>query len=217
MCFSATASFTAGAVLVPLGAWTLNRAWRSDRSYLALASFPLFLGIQQLFEGLLWLNLEGNPAINGRAAALGFLFFAYFLWPFFVSLSANLVERQRLRSRVFLLFTLLGLLIGTSLYVPLFIDPEWLTVSIEQGSILYSPVSIYDGYASRDTMRAIYAVIVALPLLFSSVAMLRLFGILIFASVVVSVLLFTYAFVSVWCFFAAILSVFILCILHRET
>ena len=54
MCFSATASFTAAAVLLPSGVLSVYRAWRGDRRYLALSALPLLFGLQQLFDGMVW-------------------------------------------------------------------------------------------------------------------------------------------------------------------
>ncbi len=62
----------------------------------------------------------------------------------------------------------------------------------------------------------IYAVIVVLALLLTSDRYVRYFGIIILTSVVVSKLLFDYAFISIWCFFAAVLSLYIIYMLHQH-
>lgn len=212
MCFSAPASFAAGALLTPVGVCTLALAWRHDRRYLALAAFPLLFGLQQSVEGGLWLTLTGDarPPPEAHALALGFLFFAYFLWPLLVPLAALQVERKRWRRRLFLLFTLFGGAFGALLYLPLLTGEERLSLDIVRGSILYRPVLLYDLLLSRTAVRVIYALIVAVPLLFTTVPALRLFGLLILASVVGSALFFAYAFVSIWCFIAAVLSLYVL-------
>jgi len=216
MCFSAPVSFAVSAVLIPIGALTVNFALQHDRRYLALAAFPLLFGIQQAFEGWLWIALGSDTGANLWPAAVGFLFFAYLLWPFLVPLAADRVEPQPERRRIFRGFALIGLLFGLSLYLPLLLQPDWLVVSISAHSILYEPVLIYDGYVSRTAVRVFYAVIVATPLLFSTVASLRLFGVLILVSVAISALFFVYAFVSIWCFFAAILSLYIIDVLKHS-
>ena len=216
MCFSATACFTTGAILVPTGIYTLMKAYRGDKSYLALAAFPLFFGLQQIIEGWLWLAFEQRVDLSIEITAIGYLFFAYFLWPFFVPLAALLVEKNNSRKVLFKIFSIIGFLFGASLYVPLLINPEWLSVTMAKGSILYQPALIYDGIVSRTAVRVFYAIIIAVPLLFSTVTSLRFFGILIFVSVAVSAVFFAYAFVSIWCFFAAILSAYIVYIIHSE-
>lgn len=216
MCFSATASFTAGAILIPAGLYSLNRAFRSDKSYLALAAFPLLFGIQQLFEGPLWLALEGQSGISITAMSNGFLFFAYFLWPFFVPLSALLIEKNKVRRSLFFTLSVVGFIFGATLYIPLLINPEWESVSLANHSILYDPALIYDGIVPRLAIKAFYATIVAISLLFSSVRTVQIFGVMIFLSVIGSAIFFMYAFVSIWCFFAAILSAYIIYIIRHE-
>ena len=217
MCFSATACFAAGAILVPTGLYTLRKAYKYDKRYLALAAFPLVFGLQQIIEGGLWLAHDQRVDLSVDLMAIGYLFFAYFLRPFFVPLAALLVEKNTKRRTIFIIFSLIGFLFGASLYVPLLINPEWLSVTMAKSSILYQPVLIYDGIVSRTAVRVFYAIIVAVPLLFSTVTSLRFFGILIFVSVAISAVFFAYAFVSIWCFFAAILSAYIVYIIHDET
>ena len=55
MCFSATASFTAGAALTAVGGLTVHKS--HGQIELPLALVPLLFGIQQLTEGVLWLSL----------------------------------------------------------------------------------------------------------------------------------------------------------------
>ena len=54
MCFSATASFSAGVVLIGLGTLTLRAA--SHPRELLLAAIPLLFGMQQVIEGAIWLT-----------------------------------------------------------------------------------------------------------------------------------------------------------------
>ena len=214
MCFSATASFVAGALLIPAGCYTIDRARRRDPAYLPIASFPLLFGIQQIIEGTLWLAIGGTPGVEVTTAALGFLAFAYFLWPFLVPLAAATVEPRPARRRVFIGLTVMGFAFGASLYLPLLINADWLEVSVLHDSILYEPRLVYDSFAPRSAVRLAYALIVAIPLLLSSITGVRVFGALILISVVGSALAFGYAFVSVWCFFAALLSLCVIAIVR---
>jgi len=147
--------------------------------------------------------------------AMGFLFFAYFLWPFYVPFSAHLIEKEAKRRSIFKVFTVVGFVFGAALYVPLLFNPDWLLVELAKSSILYKPVLLFDEVVSRTMVRVFYAIIIAIPLLFSSVKTLRIFGILIFSSVVFSAIYYNYAFVSIWCFFAAILSLYIAYIMYK--
>ena len=217
MCFSATASFLSAGLLVPGGTYATALALRHDRRYLPLATFPLLFGVQQFVEGGLWLALGGSTLIGVETAALGFLAFAYFLWPFYVPLAARSVEPRADRRRLFAILAVLGFALGASLYLPLLFHREWISVTLSKGSILYGPVLIYDGIVPRSLVRAVYALIVSLPLLFSSVDAVRVFGMLILFSVIGSAIAYAYAFVSIWCFFAALLSLVVFAIVRRAT
>ena len=215
MCFSASASFATAAVLVPVGVFAVTFALHNDKRYWALASFPLLFGAQQGIEGYFWLASVAEDAAGLRVSALGFLFFAYLFWLFFVPFAADRVEVQAQRKRLFRGFAFIGLMFGLSLYLPLLLYPDWLAVSIFRHSILYEPILIYDGIISRTTVRVVYAVIVSVPLLLSSVPSVRRFGVLVLVSVILSAVFFAYAFVSIWCFFAALLSLYVIVVLRE--
>ena len=72
MCFSATASFAASAVLITAGGASLSLAKPHQRLF---AAMPLLFGIQQAIEGLQWLQLDKGE--SSLLAGYGFLFFAY--------------------------------------------------------------------------------------------------------------------------------------------
>ena len=215
MCFSAAASFTTGGLLLPVGILCLRKAGDIERGYGPMASFPLLFGIQQVFEGLLWLSLGGNEAINGHTAALGYLFFAYFLWPFLVPLSAWRLERKYNRRRLFMLISLFGLAFGALLYVPLLLDQDTLQFRVVRSSIIYESTLLFDAVMPDSAGRVIYALLVAVPLLSSSVREVRVFGAIVLASMFISALVFEYAFTSIWCLFAALNSVYIVHLMNR--
>jgi hypothetical protein len=214
MCFNAAASLAATAVLIPAGLHTLNLAWRGGRRFLPLAAFPLLFGVQQGLEGALWLGLGDPltqilgtpPAASVRLVALGFLSFAFVLWPVLVPLAAYTVEPRPQRRRLFALLALLGAFGGLFIYLPLAIHPDWLRVGILEGSIRYEPKILFPALLSQPLGRGLYAMVVLVPLLASSETLLRRFGLLVLVSVVLSAIAYSYAFISVWCFFAALLS-----------
>ena len=68
MCFSATASFSAGAVLLGLGTLALKTASRPRE--LPFAAIPLLFAIQQLSEGVIWLTFRHEaPRLNSVISA----------------------------------------------------------------------------------------------------------------------------------------------------
>ncbi len=88
MCFSAEASFAAALFLAPCGVVTVGRALAYDKRLLGFACFPLFFGIQQVTEGIVWLGVATPSVGPVTSTALIFLFFAYWFWPVWVPASA---------------------------------------------------------------------------------------------------------------------------------
>ena len=210
MCFSATASFTAAAVLLPVAAYTIGTALKTDRRYLGFAIFPLFFGIQQVLEGGLWMEIGQADPAQSHLYALGFLLFAYFVWPFLVPFAAFLIEPRRNRRVVFLALSVFGLLLGLSLFAPLLFNPDWVPLRIVKHSIDYNSRLIWEGVVPYSVIRVVYACIVCLPLLFSSAKHIRIFGVIITLSVIAGFAFAHYAFTSVWCFMAALVSSYLL-------
>ena len=210
MCFSATASFTASAILLPVGLYSLNKAKQLDQPYWLFALYPLLFGIQQAFEGWLWLELDAGGGGNIRTPAWGFLFFSHLFWLAWVPLSCTFIETQAWKRKLFLSVTVAGTLLGLYLYVPAFVHEGWLRIDVVNGSILYNVGLLFEEHVSRFALRVLYAFIVLIPLLLSSQRLVRYFGVLILVSVIVAELIYTEVFISVWCYFAAVLSAYIL-------
>jgi hypothetical protein len=96
MCFSASASFTASAVLMPLGLYSTHLARTNKQpNYVPLALVPFFFGVQQFVEGLEWTALDqGRIEPLTTLAGLGFLFFAYCFWMIWIPWSAWSISRS---------------------------------------------------------------------------------------------------------------------------
>lgn len=218
MCFSAEASFAAGAILLPAGAYCARIALLTRPSYLALALVPAFFGLQQIAEGFVWVGLDHNDPALLVPAALVFLAFALGFWPFWIPLSVLLIEgRTRMRPPL-VVAALLGLTLGITLYVPLALNAEdWLRVTVAHHSIRYNP----DGLPAFDLLPddffdTMYAVTVLTPFFLASAdRRFVLFRWLMIISAAIAYVTFREAFVSVWCFFAALLSGY-LCFVFRQ-
>lgn len=180
-----------------------------------LRFFPLLFAVQQALEGRLWLAIGNENAQQSHWLALGFLFFAYVVWPFLVPFSTTLVEQRSNRRTMFLGLTFLGGALGLSLFVPLLMNPDWIPLTLERHSIDYNSRLIWDGILPQTVLRAVYAGIVCIPLLLSCEKSIRVFGVLITLSVIVGFLFAQYAFTSIWCFMAAIMSVYILFVIGQ--
>lgn len=210
MCFSATASFSAAAVLIPAGTYCVKKSLGLQKPYWVFALLPLMFGIQQVFEGLVWMAIEPGGGGTIRSAALGFVFFSHLFWLIWIPLSCYIVESCTIKKNIFLVFIFLGAAHGLLMYIPLWFRVDWLTVELVSQSIDYKATLLYDEYIPRIVVRAFYAFIILVPLLLASDRSMKIFGGIIAASVAISTVFFGYAFISIWCYFAAVLSLYIL-------
>jgi hypothetical protein len=218
MCFSASVSYGAAAVLVTTGLYAAHHASRLRQPYWVIGFAPIFFGIQQAFEGRVWQMVEAGGSGSALPFALGFLFFSHFLWLWWIPLSSYVIEQESNRRRVFLGTTLFGLLAGTLVYFTLLFNSDLVSVVIDEHHIIYDVSSPYRGPISIGIPpSALYAVIILVPLLFSSHRHIRIFGGLVVFSVVLASEAYGYAFVSVWCFFAAVLSLYLVYMIHQQT
>jgi len=72
MCFSASVSYSAAAVLVGTGVYAIQQARRLPPPYLMWALVPVLFGLQQAFEGRVWQELDAGNASAAVPFALGF-------------------------------------------------------------------------------------------------------------------------------------------------
>ena len=206
MSCSATVSFTLFGALVPAGIYAIARSRRSNRAWLPSAAAPLAFGIQQGFEGFVWLGIQGGNEARVSIASRGFLFFSHFFWLGWVPLSVWMIETNLVRKRVVATLAVIGFVYGLSIFLPSFLIGDWLAIEIVNQSLEYRTTLIYDGFVSRTALRLFYAAIVVSALLLSIDRRIQVFGALVAVSMVVTYAFFAYAFISIWCFFAAILS-----------
>jgi len=213
MCFSATASFTTGAMLIPLGMYCLKDSLSWNKNYIGFAAFPLAFGIQQLLEGFIWQYLDND--LDPHLPAHGFLFFSHFFWLFWVPFAALLVETREVKKKVLTGCLLIGFIFGVSMFLPFVLYDNWVSVSILNHSIIYKVNLIYDQFMTRQIIQFLYILIVVFPLLFSSLKVINYFGILILLSILMTSYYFEYAFVSVWCYFSAVLSAYLFFVIYQ--
>jgi hypothetical protein len=200
MCFSATASFTAGTALSAVGVLTLRKSKRKVE--LPLALIPLLFGIQQLTEGVLWLSLRRDLPTLQTWSTYTFSLFSHVLWPIFVPLAILLVETSRRRKAALGVFQVLGL--GVGLYLLYFLVRFGVTAQIHGRSIFYDSPHFYIG-----AVLVIYLLATCVSGLFSSHRCINYFGVLAFVLAIAAALVSLHTFVSVWCFYAAVLSLLI--------
>ncbi|MGB3240886.1 MAG: DUF6629 family protein [Geitlerinemataceae cyanobacterium] len=225
MCFSASASFTASALLIPTGIYCIRMALHrqtsselvQDREYLSVSCLPLFFGIQQAFEGLLWLGLDAQNLTEISFSALGFLFFSHFVWLAWIPFSAFALEHNPFKKKILYIVTTIGALYGVFLYFPLLLNRDWLAVRIANHSIDYQVRLIFHDFLRGQQVIWLYVFFIIFPLFVSSLRSLKILGVLILTSAFLTHLSFSYAFISVWCFFAALLSGYVFYMLQPES
>jgi hypothetical protein len=208
MCFSAGASFTAGAFLTVAGAATFMEARKPSQKL--FGAIPLIFGIQQLAEGCLWLTLQnGDHFILQKISTYIFLTSAVILWPVMIPLSVLLMEEKGKRRMI--LKILLGTGIALLLYYAYFLYFRKITPQILDCHIFYRNSS---PHSLMLPTFLIYLTVTLTPLFISSMKRMYLLGILMLLSCVVAVIFYTKFVTSVWCFFAAVISIVIFWILR---
>ena len=197
MCFSATASFSAGAILLGVGALTLKSA-RHPRELL-FAAIPLLFAIQQLSEGVIWLTFRYEaPQLNVVMTHV-YSFFSHVLWPAYVPVAVLLIEPPGRRRQALLVFVAAGLAVGAYLLYFLVAFP-----------VVSRPIGQHIEYVSPHffaaTTMTLYLLSTTLSPILSTHRMVKVFGVLALLSFAAAYLFYATWFISVWCFFAALLS-----------
>jgi len=207
MCFSATASFTAGFALSALGLATLALAPAPrDRAF---AAIPLLFGLQQLTEGALWLALQSDAPVLRSCLTAGFTGFAEVLWPLWAPLAVWLIEPEPRRRQAIALCGAAGVVVAMALLFGLVTD--FAPAELRDGHIFYG-LAHYNWF--RDThllvpLMALYVLATCVAPLLSSDRLVATFGAAVTASLVATFYAAAEYLVSVWCFFAALLSVLV--------
>ena len=218
MCFSASASFTAAALLMPLGLYCAFSSIGLKRShYLMLALVPFFFGLQQLVEGGVWLAMAANNEYWLRIFSVGFVFFSHFFWPFWIPISAYMLseDKRTIRAWVKLFLAAVGTISGILFFIPILMHPHAVQAEMCANSLQYSFNTIEHALYSTTIYRWLYVVLIVIPLLISRDHAVKVFGVLIAISVALTYVFYSYAFNSVWCFFCAVLSIYVLYLVRR--
>jgi len=217
MCFSAAVSFTVGAGLLIGGAYASHKALAINKKYLPVAMMPIFAGLQQLSEGMVWVGMTtGDPQLV-LWSALVFIFFTWFMWPFWIPLSVYVLEPpESRRKHLFFVFMLIGLGLGLVLYVPHLANPDWINVSINRDSLAYEGTMLLDFMLPRLTTNIIYLSLIIIPPLLSRYRHVKFFGLTLIAVVVVDFMFLRYAYISFFCLLAGLGTVHLIYIIVRN-
>ncbi|KAA0946268.1 MULTISPECIES: DUF6629 family protein [Pseudomonas] len=197
MCFSATASFTAGTLLLGIGTLVLRAARRPNE--LAFAAIPLLFAIQQLVEGVVWLTFNFDAPLLNTLMTHVYSFFSHVLWPAYIPLAVYMLEPPGRRRRALIPVVAIGAAVSTYLLYMLVVY-----------SVVSRPIGQHVEYDSPHFYAAavmlLYLVSTTVSPLLSTHRMVKVFGALALLSFGAVYYFYTAWFISVWCFFAALLS-----------
>ncbi len=198
MCFSATASFTAGAFLLGLGTMTIKSA--RERRELPFAAIPLLFAVQQLSEGVIWLTFTRDAPTVNTFMTYFYTFFSHVLWPVYVPIAVLLIEPPGPRRKALALFVAAGLGVGSYLFYILLAYP-----------VVSRPTGQHVEYLSPHFFAALsmtlYLLSTTVSLVLSSHRAVKVFGLLALLSFGAAWYFYATWFISVWCFLAALMSV----------
>ena len=198
MCFSLKVSLFSSACLFFVASFLLKKSPKNCLFYI-----PFFFAIQQLAEAGVWATFDYDWGLQWRNLfSYSFLFFAFIIWPVWIPYSFYKLERDKRHQKILRWIFFLGIIISVYLLCQMLTNP--ITITVVRNSISYYLDST--NFVDNIYLICIYAFIVISPCFVSTLPRAKVFGILLFLSLVVSCLIYYYAFTSVWCFFAAILS-----------
>lgn len=223
MCFSATASFGAGAVLGVVGIVAITKAKTGHQK--VFATIPLIFAVQQVTEGLLWLSLK-DTGENSLRSLLTYIYlvFAMAVWPFWISFTVWLLEEDRRRKKIMNFLLAIGTIVAImvvlvlSLYPVEVMTPLCLTCPVADPP--YVSEHLHYEFAFPNAAKKLIGVFtvlyimatIATPLI-STIRKMKWLGIVFLLSYLFAVIFYDGYVVSVWCFFAALLSFVVLWII----
>ncbi len=209
MCFSASVSFGASAVIGIIGVVTLKKA--KSPSQFAFASIPLIFAIQQFVEGVLWLAMQQPDFIvKQQIATYTFIVIAQVIWPTLVPVSVMLLEKEKKRKKILSFLVAIGIFSSIfGIYHIMYYDV------VAQNDCHHIKYVFNISWMLLPLINLFYFLTTIVSLFVSSIKRMILFGSLVLASLIISQLFFELVRISVWCFFAAIISGIILLIISE--
>lgn len=201
MCFSATASFSAGALLIGISVLTIKAA--RTPAEVPFAAIPLLFGLQQLCEGAIWLGFSHEAPLTRPLLTHVYSFFSHVLWPAYIPLAVLLLEPPGQRRRMLRWCVAIGSAVALYLLAIIVTNP-----------IIAQPVGKHIEYISPHFLAPVtmawYLVAVTISPMLSSHRPVVIFGVMALLSFAGAWVFYMNWFISVWCLFMAVLSGIIL-------
>jgi hypothetical protein len=208
MCFSTTASFASFTLLTAVGVAGIKYVKKPSQKF--FAAIPFLFAIQQFIEGFVWIGILNNTPWKSVPIHL-FIFFAQVVWAFWVPYSILKMETQAKRIRIIKGCLWIGIFLAVYIsYCLIFYDSTAFISDYHVNYKLYFPHQYY------PILGLLYLLPIILPPLTSSIAEIRLIGVLLLISFIITKLLFNDEVISVWCFFAALISSIVFWVLKNH-
>jgi len=201
MCFSATASFSAGVVLLAIGATTIKKV--KNNSETMFASIPFIFAIQQTAEGILWLTLTNdNMQSLQKSMTYLYLIIAQIVWPVWIPLSIYFLDKKQLQKRI------QRILIFTGSLVSFYMTYCFFNYTMKSGIDNYH-ITYIQNYPEIFSLlgSSLYIISTIGPAFFSNLKYMSILGTSVLLSYIVPIVFYEEYLVSVWCFFASIISI----------
>lgn len=209
MCFSATVSFSAGAVLTVIGFASLKKTNKSSQRL--FAAIPLLFAVQQFTEGILWITLPNSEYLQlEKISATVFIIIAQIVWPIWLPLSIQQIEKNRPAAQILSFFVVFGFLV--SLYLGWCLITYGIKAEINGYHISYNlPYpNVFRGFGEY-----FYVLVTIIPPFVSHCRKMWLLGLTILVSYLATIIYYDNYLISVWCFFAALISVIVYFVLEK--
>jgi hypothetical protein len=209
MCFSASASFGAGALLTGIYVASIRKATSPSQTY--FASIPLIFAAQQITEGFVWLSLTGTAyASMQQVTTYIFLFIAQIVWPLWVPYSILKLQPKEQRRRSEYVLVAMGAIV--SVY-----NSYCLLNYTVKAEIMEHHISYKQDYptALLPYIGFLYIASTIFPPFLSRASGMWMLGTSVLISYLITTLFYVHATVSVWCFFASIISAAIYAIIDK--
>lgn len=203
MCFSAPVSFAAAAALTVSGAVGVRIAARRDRRFIPINALAFCFAIQQFLEGMIWSYPNGAETLLAK----GFLFFALFVYPWYVGASCYKLTGNPKRQKILAGFIGAGLLYGILFYTGAIVAPDF-NVDLSGMHVAYQ-YEMQSNQLSWCLFVPLYVILTLGPLFICDRPYAWIVGLAILGTAILSAVVYTNYFVSVWCFFAAVVSLVI--------
>lgn len=200
MCFSMQASFASSLILFIISYLSFRKI-RYQRQLL-LVAIPFMFAIQQFAEGFVWASINYNWPLEFRNIfSYIFLFFAFGVWPSLLPLTVYVSEKNNIAKKILKILFYFGIVVSSALLFNLITSN--LVVFADCSHIIYLTKNFFSSYGS-DLLA--YCIPVITPFFISTNNKIKIFGLLIFFSLLYTLYAYQVYLTSVWCFFAAVIS-----------